>query len=133
MRVKILISIISCFFTYMPSGVQQKDIFDTLSSYFKASNSRGIAGHFAPMIELNILAEEGEYSKAQAELILRDFFLKNKAGSVRVIHRLSSSPNYRFGVLAIQTDKNKLRVSISLANDGNRFLIRSIRIENDKE
>ena len=133
MGAKILISIISCFFTCMPAEAQQKDIFDTLSSYFKASNSKEIAGHFAPMIELNILSEEGEYSKAQAELILRDFFSKNQAGSVRVIHRLSSSSNYRFGVLALQTDKNKLRVSISLANDGNRFLIRSIRIENDKE
>jgi hypothetical protein len=117
----------------MPAEVQQRDIFDTLSGYFKASNSKEIAGYFGPMIELNILSEEGEYSKAQAELIIRDFFSKNKAGSVKVIHRLSSSSNYRFGVLALQTDQSKLRVSISLANDGNRFMIRSIRIENDKE
>jgi len=133
MGTKILVSIITCFFTFSAAEIQQKDIFDTLSGHFKTSNSREISLYFAPMIELDILTEEGEYSKAQAELILRDFFSKNKPESVAVIHRLSSNPNYRFGVISMQVDGNKLRTSISMAKDGSKFLIRSIRIENDKE
>lgn len=133
MGTKILVSIITCFFTFSTTEIQQKDIFDTLSGNFQASNSREIASYFAPMIELDILAEEGEYSKAQAELILRDFLSKNKPESAKVIHRLSSSSNYRFGVLSLQTENNRLRISISMAKDGTKFLIRTIRIENDKE
>ncbi|HEY1062445.1 MAG TPA: DUF4783 domain-containing protein [Daejeonella sp.] len=134
MGTKILIfGIISCFFSFVPAKMQQRDIFDTLSGYFKDSNSKEIAGYFASVIELDILSEEGEYSKAQAELILRDFFSKHVPVSVKVIHRLSSSSNYKFGVLYLQSKDDKLRVSISMANDGNKFLIKTITIENDKE
>lgn len=133
MGTKILVIIIICFFTSSPVAIQQKDIFDTLSEQVKASNSREMAEYFAPMIELDILTEEGEYSKAQTELILRDFFSKNKPESVKVIHSLSSNPNYRFGVLLIQVEGSKLRLSISMAKDDTKFLIRTIRIENDKE
>jgi hypothetical protein len=129
----LIISIISCFFSFGPVEIQQKDVFDTLSGYFKDSNSKELAGYFASVIELEILSEEGEYSKAQAELILRDFFSKHVPVSVKVIHRLSSSSNYKIGVLYLQSQKDKLRVSISMANNGNKFLIKSITIENDKE
>ncbi|HQS51896.1 MAG: DUF4783 domain-containing protein, partial [Sphingobacteriales bacterium 39-40-5] len=70
---------------------------------------------------------------AQAELILRDFFSKHSPVSVKVVHRLSSSSNYKFGVLSLQSREDKLRVSISMAKNGNQFLIKTITIENDKE
>lgn len=129
----LIISIISCFFSFTPAEVRQKDVFDTLSGYFKDSNSKEIAGYFASVIEMEILSEEGEYSKAQAELILRDFFPKHSPVSVKVVHRLSSSSNYKFGVLSLQSREDKLRVSISMAKNGNQFLIKTITIENDKE
>lgn len=129
----LIISFFSCFFTSMHTEVQQKDVFNSLSGYFKEANSKEIAGYFASVIELNILSEEGEYSKAQAELIVRDFFSKHATGTVKIIHRLSSSSNYKFGVLSIQNKDDKFRVSISMANSGNKFLIKSIKIEKYKE
>jgi len=117
----------------MHTEVQQKDVFNSLSGYFQEANSKEIAGYFASVIELNILSEEGEYSKAQAELIVRDFFSKHATGTVKIIHRLSSSSNYKFGVLSIQNKDDKFRVSISMANSGNKFLIKSIKIEKYKE
>lgn len=125
-----LITVLNLFFSSEP---QQKDTFDTLSGYFKSSGSREIAAYFSPLIEMNILSDENEYSKAQAELILRDFFQKNKPVSVRVVHRLSSNPNFRFAVLSYQTDSEKFRVSVSMSREGEKFLIKVIRIEYDKE
>jgi hypothetical protein len=129
----LIISTIFCFFSFLTDGVQQKDVFDSLAARFKESNSKEIAGYFSSVVELDIFSEEGEYSKAQSELILRDFFSKHTPISVKVIHRLSSSSNYKFGVLLLQTRKDNLRVSISMANNSNKFLIKSITIENDKE
>lgn len=126
----ILISILNLFLNPEP---QQRDTFDTLSGHFKSSASKEIAAYFSPLIELNILSDENEYSKAQAELILRDFFLKNNPVSVRVIHRLSSNPNFRFAVLSYQADSEKFRVSVSMSREGEKFLIKVIRIEYDKE
>jgi len=117
----------------IPVNSQKTDSFDTIAGYLKASDSRNIAGYFAPLIEMNILMDENEYSKAQAELIIRDFLSKNKPVSVKVIHRLSSNPSFRFAVLSLQSEKNKFRVSISMAKDGELFFIKLIRIEYDKE
>jgi len=117
----------------IPAEIRQKDTIDIISGYFKTSNSRELSGYFSPLLEMNILAEENEYSKAQAELILRDFFSKHKPVSVKILHRLNSSSNFRFGVLSFQTDKDKFRISISMTNEGEKFLIKVIRIEYDKE
>ena len=131
MITKFLLSLISCFFTF--SVVQQGDVIDTISGYLKTSNVRELSQYFSSVIELSILAEEEVYSKAQAELVLRDFFSKNKPSSVKIIHRLNSNPNHKFAVLSILTDKDKFRISISLSNTGDKFLIKEIRIEHDKE
>ncbi len=117
----------------IPHDSQKTDFFDAIAGYLKTSDSRNIAGYFAPIIEMNILMEEDEYSKAQAELILRDFLSKNKPVSVKVIHRLSSNPNFRFAVLSFHSDKNKFRLSISMAKDGELFYIKVISLEYDKE
>jgi hypothetical protein len=117
----------------IPVNSQKADSFDSIAGYLKTSDSRKIGEYFAPLIEMNILMDENEYSKAQAELILRDFLSKNKPVSVKVIHRLSSNPNFRFAVLSLQSEKNKFRVSISMSKDGELFFIKVIRIEYDKE
>lgn len=133
MRIKLLLALLSCFFVFSDTEAQQKDVIDTLSSYVKSSNSRDLSEYFSSVIELSILTEEDEYSKAQAELILRNFFSKNKPVSVKIIHRLSSNPNYRFAVLSLLTNTDKFRISISLSSSGDKFLIKEIRIEYDKE
>jgi len=117
----------------IPVNNQKTDSFDDIAGYFKTSESRIIARYFAPLIEMDILQDESEYSKAQAELIIKDFLSKNKPVSVKVIHRLNSNPNLRFAVLSLHSEKNKFRLSISMAKDGELFFIRVIRIEYDKE
>lgn len=133
MGTKVLLIIISYFFMIVPAEIQQKDVIDIISGYFKTSDSDELSEYFSPLLEMNILSEENEYSKAQAELILRDFFSKHKPASVKILHRLNSSSNFRFGVLSFQTDKDKFRISISMTNEGEKFLIKVIRIEYDKE
>lgn len=126
-------TIFSFIVLFVPFQVQKYDSFEDISSYLKASDSRNIAAYFAPLIEMNILNEENEYSKAQAELILRDFLLKNKASNVKILHQLNSNPNYRFAVFSFQGIDKKFRISISMAKEGDSFTIKVIRIEYDKE
>ena len=133
MGTAIIHTILYLLIAIMPVNSQKTDSFDAIAGYFKTSESRNIAGYFAPLIEMNILMEENEYSKAQAELIIKDFLSKNKPVSVKVVHRINSNPNFRFAVLSLHCEKNKFRVSISMAKDGELYFIKVIRIENDKE
>jgi len=116
---------------FHPMGFQG-DIVDTLSAFFKAANSKEISKNFAPSVELNINNTEDEYSKAQAEQILREFFTKNPPISSAVVHLINTNPNYRFGVVALGTKNGKFRVAITLKKTANTFFITELRIEPDK-
>lgn len=111
------------------SNAIQADIIDDLSSYFKAGNAKEIAKDFASTIELIIIDEEDVYSKAQGEQILRDFFIKHPPVKTSVFHKINNSPNYRFGVVILNTSKETFRVSITMKKFNNSFLITELRIE----
>ncbi|MFA6276344.1 MAG: DUF4783 domain-containing protein [Pedobacter sp.] len=112
----------------------QADIIDDLSVQFKLGNSKEIAKNFAASVELIIIDQEDVYSKAQAEQILKDFFVKNPPNKSSIIHRLSTNPNYRLGIFSVVAKTGKFRVTITLKkNPANVFLITELRIEPDKE
>ena len=113
-------------------GSVQGDIIDSLSVQFKGGNSKEIATHFSPSIDLIIIDEEDVYSKAQAEQIVRSFFTKYTPVKSAVIHRLNTNPNYRYGALSLATKNGTFRVSITMKKTGNAFLITELRIEAEK-
>lgn len=110
----------------------QGDIVDNLSVLFKSANSKEISKSFSASIEFTINDQDDVYSKAQAEQILRDFFIKNPPANSTVVHLINTNPNYRFGILSLSTKSGKFRVAISLKKTANTFLITELRIEPDK-
>jgi len=110
----------------------QGDIVDTLSALFKAANSKEISKSFSSTVELGVNEEEDVYPKAQAEQIIREFFTKNPPLSSSVVHLINTNPNYRFGVLALNTKNGKFRVAVTLKKTANTFSITELRIEPDK-
>lgn len=133
MRTRSLPLLVSLLLIVSFAKARQTDIIEVISGYFKTSDAQKISTYFSSTVSLDIFGEENLYSKAQAEQVLRDFFLKNKSTSVKVVHRLTSNPNFRLGVLSLQSGKNRFRVSISLSNSGEKFLIKEIRIEYEKQ
>jgi hypothetical protein len=57
--------------------VAKADIFDDIALALKTGNSKELAKYFRPRVELKVGSNEDIYSKAQAEMILKDFFEKN--------------------------------------------------------
>ncbi len=113
--------------------LMQADIIDELANHFKAGNAKEIGKEFATSVELIIIDQEDVYNKAQAEQILKDFFIKNPPNKVTVIHRLNSSQNYRLGIFLLQTKTGKFRVTVTMKKNYNAFLISELRIDPDKE
>lgn len=115
-----------------PQQGTQADIADDLAVNFRQGNSKEIAKSFAPSIELIIIDQEDVYNRAQAEQILKDFFLKNPPSKTSIIHKLSNSPNYRLTILSLTTKTEKFRVTITMKKTGNAFLITELRIEPER-
>lgn len=109
------------------------DVIDDVAVAFKSGNSKELLKYFSSTVELNILNKEDIYSSTQAELILKDFFQKNQTSEAKVIHKVVSNANYKFGVLLLYTNKGVYRVSYELKNNPGKFLVTQIRIEENKD
>jgi hypothetical protein len=131
---KPLLAFLFLFVHLSPNDALQADIVDQLAANFRSGNSKEIAKNFSSSIELIIIDQEDVYSKAQAEQILKDFFIKNPPSKVVIVHQLNNAP-FRLGILSMQTKSGKYRVTISMAlkKPANTFLITELRIEADKE
>ncbi|WP_432708470.1 DUF4783 domain-containing protein [Pedobacter sp.] len=117
---------------FLPPGIIQGDFIADMSMFFKSGNSREIAKNFNSTVELSITNNGDVYSKAQAEQILRDFFVKHYATNATIVHQINTNPNLRFGILNLETRQGRYRVSITSKKANNAFLITELRIDPEK-
>ena len=110
----------------------QADIIDTTAELIKQGDMHELARSFSSTIELTVLDDENTYSNTQAEQILTNFFKHTSPKAVRVLHRITSNPNYRFAVLILMTNNGNYRTSFSLKNVKGRFELNELRIEAEK-
>lgn len=134
MRNRILFSVMPLFFCLcVANSVTAADILDDIATAFKNSDVTFLSKNFTSEVELDILNQDEVYTVNQAELILKDFFFKNKPLISKVLHKVTSNPDYRFAVIILQTNKGTYRISYELKSFKGKFLITQIRIEPNKE
>jgi hypothetical protein len=108
------------------------DPIDNVANFIKQGNTKELARLFANNIEIAIMDDENIYSRAQATLILDKFFSKNKPKGIKLLHKVNSSANYRFGVFILTTDTGLYRVAFTLKDTDGKMTIIELRIENEK-
>ena len=81
---------IAFLFTLMHVEAKTPEIFDEITESIKTGDVRNLSTYFNSTIDLTVGNQENTYSKAQAELILKDFFSKNPPKSFNILHNGSS-------------------------------------------
>ena len=109
------------------------DIIDDVSATFKSGDAKAVAKYFSTTVELSVVDQEDIYSNAQATFILKDFFAKHPPIGIKIIHKVTSNPNYKFGVILLTTSNANYRVSFELKSNASKFMLSQIRIEENKE
>lgn len=102
---------------------------ETVSAAIKVGNYKELSKHFDTKVELNIASKEDSYSKAQAELIIKDFFAKEKVTTYTVIHRGKSPDGAKYAIGTLQTSGGKYRTYILTKDVGGKARIQQLRIE----
>jgi len=97
----------------------------------QTGNSKELAKYFDSTVEITIFEKEETYSKAQAEMVLKDFFTKNKPASFKIIHNGTSGQGSQYGIGTLITDKGTFRTYIYLKQKGATPFIEELRFEND--
>ncbi len=107
------------------------DIYDDLAVAIRAGDARQVAMHFDSKVDLSLSNNEDIYSKAQAELLIKDFFSKNPPKSFNLVHKGSSKEGTLFAVgTLISTNGKTFRVSFVMKIVTEKNIIQELRFEN---
>lgn len=81
-------------------------------------------------IEINISGKSDTYSKAQAIVILKDFFNKNSVKSFELLHQGEGGGGSRFGIGNLTTSNGSYRTSFFLQKKSGALILNELRFEN---
>ncbi|HEX3386271.1 MAG TPA: DUF4783 domain-containing protein [Mucilaginibacter sp.] len=109
------------------------DDIDRTAQLIGAGNIAELSKDFAPVVDLTIMDNESESSSAITKNLLTDFLDKHEPRSMRILHRITSSPKFHYGVILITTEDGVYRVAFSLKNNNGHFQLTELRIEAGKE
>lgn len=118
--------------TVMLAGnVFQSSELERIGLAIQTGNSKELAKYFDTTVEIAILDNEQSYSKAQAEMVLKDFFTKNKPASFKIMHNGASQGGLQYGIGTLVTSNLTYRTTIYLKQKGDTHYIQTLRFEND--
>lgn len=127
MKKSVLVTVLSLMFVSLFAA----ELLDEVNIAFKKGDYRTFSKYFANNVELNLPGNEGQYSKAQAEQILRDFFFKNQAREHSVAHQGESKEGAKYSIGNLITSTGNYRTYCHIKKQGDSFKIHELRIEKE--
>lgn len=127
-KLNIFLPLFALIFFIGINNLKASDIIDDITLTLKNGDSNAFAKYFSPMVDVDILNQQNTFTSAQAQLLLNDFFSKNKPTEVKVFHKITSNPTQHFAVIIYDTQKIKYRISLQLQTQKGKLLINQITI-----
>ena len=94
----------------------------------KAGNASQISKYFDNTIDITLQDKTNSYSKSQAELVLKDFFISNPVIDFGVIHSGDNAGSqYLIGTL--KTKKGTYRTTVYMKQKADRQVLQELRFE----
>jgi len=104
---------------------------ESITAAIKAGNSSELAKYFGPTLEIILPGSDGAFSKAQAEMIMKNFFAKSAPVSFVVNQKGNSAGGAQFIIGTYKSKTETLNVYILLKAVSNQLLIQQMHFEAD--
>ncbi len=112
-------------------AVEPPGIIEDISAAIRAGNSKDLAKYFGPTLELILPGSDGAFSKAQAEMVMKDFFAKSAPVSFSINQKGNSAGGAQFIIGTYKNKNEKLNVYILLKPVSNQLMIQQMHFEAD--
>jgi hypothetical protein len=109
-------------FTLQNSGI------DEVIGALRSGNSAELSKYFDDDVELTLPDKSDNYSKAQAQLIVRDFFSNNGVTGFDLKHK-GDSPGGHFCIGTLQTSAGNFRTNVFMKEKKGKEVIKEIRFQ----
>jgi len=133
MKIALLLTSVLFVLAMPVSGQGDKGISDRIEAAIKAGNAHELAKLLSSSVDLNIPGNEGVYSKAQAELILKDFFAKNNPTGYKTLHKGSSRDGALYSIGNLQTEKGIYRAYFYMKKKGEDYFIHEFSLNSEEK
>lgn len=105
---------------------QSAEVIDQVKEAIKAGSAKELAKYLHQTVDVTIEGKLENYSKAQAEFVLRDFFKAHAPSEFNIIHQGSSKGGQPFAIGLYKSGADTYRVWMKIKSVGKDQLIQEI-------
>ena len=106
----------------------QGDI-DKVINALRSGNAAEMAKYFDDTIELSLPDKSDSYSKAQAQLIIKDFFANNQVIGFELKHKGNNPNGSQYCIGTLQTNAGNFRTNVLMKVKNGKDVIKEIRFQ----
>ncbi|MEP6699858.1 MAG: DUF4783 domain-containing protein [Bacteroidota bacterium] len=110
------------------SSFKQQNSIDEVINALRSGNSAQLSGYFDENVEMTLPDKSDSYSKAQAQLILKDFFANNGVKGYELKHK-GDSPGGHFAIGTLQTNAGNFRTNVFMKMKNGKEVVKEIRFQ----
>jgi hypothetical protein len=112
----------------LSSFAQSSGNIDGVITALRSGNASGLAKYFDDNVELSLPVKSDSYSKAQALVILKDFFANNGVKNFELKHK-GDSPGGNYCIGTLQTKSGNFRAHVFMKTKGGKEVLKEIRFQ----
>ena len=101
---------------------------DEVIGALRSGNSAQLSGYFDENVELTLPDKSDSYSRAQAQLIVKDFFGNNGVKGFDLKHK-GDSPGGHFCIGTLQTSAGNFRTNVFMKVKNGKEVVKEIRFQ----
>lgn len=101
---------------------------DEVVGALRSGNATELARYFDDTVELTLPEKSDSYSKAQAQVIVKDFFSNNGVKGFELKHK-GTSPGGNFAIGTLQTNAGNFRTNIFMRSRNGKDVVKEIRFQ----
>lgn len=95
----------------------------------RSGNANQLSRYFDARIDISLPGKSDNYSKSQAEMILKDFFSTNKVKNFQIKHRGENKDGSLFCVGTLTTSNGSFRTKFFMKQKGDQQVVQEMGFE----
>ncbi len=111
---------------------QESPMISQVHEAIRQGNAAALSNFFHSRIDLELTGTDGNFSKDQAEMIMKDFFRKHPVKSYTIRHKGSSDDGSKYSIgLYESAEGSRFRVYVLLKQEDEGLRVHQLQFEED--
>jgi hypothetical protein len=121
----LVLNLVLTLFLWLSNPDQERNI-EPIISAIESGSSGDLARFFESSISMNVNGQQGEYSKNQAEIVLKDFFKKHPSRGFSLVFQNENPGSLSTYIGEYSSNPGKFQVFIKVSQNGKSIRIYSL-------